>query len=288
MVKLGDFEVGQTWLITNQAKRVARILATGRIEVEVPASEPTKPPTKEMRGTVTALICTPAKPIPGHVTAEEADQGLVHRLRCKNDFGYDMWQEVWMDHPRHPVILTGKPRVIEDEWEWVLRVHQVIGRHDRHEKMGAHGKLGPRNTKPKFLGSGTTIDGILIPPEDVHPQLFEELGVDEKTQAQLEMAAHDKAVIENYEKQKAIDAKEARTGDASLCKDWGPNMKLKAQLGICGLERPSADGGNFNELARTILSTYLKGIGVNPWDVMLLTPEDFKEAVDTARQKMPV
>ena len=133
MMNINDIQVGQVWLITNNAKRVAKILSLDEIEIEIPSTENDKPPTKEIRKTATALICTPARPISGHVTDREADQGLVHRLRCKNDFDYDMWWETWIDVARHPVVLEGKPHVNEKVWEWILKVHEVRGRATRHE-----------------------------------------------------------------------------------------------------------------------------------------------------------
>ena len=288
MMKMNDLEVGQAWLITNNAKRVAKVLSLGEVEVEIPSEDPEKPPTRETRKIATALICTPARPVPGHIDQREADQGLVHRLRCKRDFDYDTWQETWIETARHPVILEGKPRVNETTWEWIIKVHEVKGRAARHEQIGSCGKLGPGDASGRKLFSGTVVDGVLIPPEDVHPQLFDEIGINEKTQAELDQIAHDKKVIEEYKISEAAKAKEARKGNAAECKDWGPSSKLKAQLAICGLEKPTTETGNFNELARAMLSTCLISLGIDPWNVMLLGGEDFKEAVDNARQKMPV
>jgi hypothetical protein len=277
MVKLGDFQVGQAWIITNQAKRVAKILSIGQAEIEVIASESGRPPTKETRGTVTALVCTPAKPVPGYITTEEADQGMAHRLWCKEDFNYDMWTETWIDTARNPVILTGRPRVLEKTWEWVLKVHRVEGRAARHEQLGAPGRL-----------LGTMIDGVLIPETDVHPQLFDELGINEKTQAELEMAAHDRQVIENHERSRAAKVQEDRKGDCADNTAWGPVTKLKMQAGICGIEVHDSKDGIYNTKLRIALSTHLKQIGVNPWDVCGMSREPFQEAVDIARQKMEI
>ncbi len=286
MMKMNDLEVGQAWLITNNAKRVARILSLGEVEVEIPSTEHDKPPTKEMRKIATALICTPARPIPGHVDSKEADQGLVHRLRCKNDFDYDTWQETWIETARHPVVLEGKPHVNEEVWEWILKVHEVNGRAARHEEIGACGKLGPGDGSGRKLFSGTVVDGVLIPPEDVHPQLFDEIGVNEKTQAEINQAAYDQNIINEYVISEAAKAKESRKGNAAEYTGWKPFPKLRAQARICGLPVPGKEDGDVNQKLRTALATYLPTIGVNPWDVMLMDSEEFALTIEEARGKM--
>ena len=277
MLGIGNLDVGQVWAITSGAKRVAKVLSLGETEISIPSDKPNRPPTLEMRKTATVQACTPAKPIPGFVTPEEADQGMVHRLRCKDDFGYDMWREVWIVTSRERVVRQDRPRVIEGDWEWILKVHEVIGRHARHEQKAAHGRI-----------AGAVVDGALINPDNVHPQLFDKLGKDEETQAELKQKAHDEAVIAAYEKLKAAKDKEKRQGPANEAKEWGPSSKLKTQLDICGLQRPDKSDGKFNERARALLSPYLNSIGINPWNIMTLNPAKFKEAVEVARQKMPV
>ena len=288
MVKINEFEVGQVWMVTTKSKRVAKVLAVGQEEVEIPDADPTKPPSKQMRGTVHVRIVTPSRPIRGWVTSAEADENLNHRLNNLDIFGYDMWEEVWIDCQRNRVVLGPRPRVYEKEWEWVLKVHRVIGRHAKHETTPSGSKLGPMGAEYKFFGTGTVIDAVLIPPGDVHPQLFDELGVNEKTQAQLDMEAHDKQVIAEHEKKKAAEAKEARKGDAAECQQWAPSSRLKMQLDVCGLDRPGAEHGHFNMKARASLATYLKSIGVNPWDVMDMNREEFTEAVGAARSLMAI
>jgi len=285
MSVIGDFNVGSVWMVTTECKRVAKVLSIGEETVWIPSQVQNQPPTRDVRQTVTVKVCTPSKPIRGHVTAAEADQNLNHRLDSKDLFGYDMWEEDWIDTPRERVSLSPKPKQFENDWIRVVTVQNVRDRASVHEAFGAAGKLG--RTKGK-LDSGTTIEAVLIPPEDVHPQLFEELGGDEKTQTQLNQEAHDKAVIAEYEKSKIAENKEKRRGPANESKEWGPSSKLKMQLNVCGIPQPDKSDGKFNERARQILSEYLNSIGINPWDIMTLNPTEFKEAVETARQKMPV
>jgi len=284
MSLISDFEVGSVWMVTTECKRVAKVLSAGEVEVWIPSLVQNQPPTRDTRRIVTVQVCTPAKEVPGHVSKDEADQGLIHRLRCKDFFDYDMWEEDWIDTPRERVVLSPKPKQYENDWIRVVTVHKVRGRADVHEAVGSSGKLGPTRGK---LDSGTTVEAVLIPPEDVHPQLFAELGEDEKTQTELDQIAHDNEVIENFKKQEAAKAKEARKGNAAECKTWGPNMKLKAQLRICGLTKPDKELGNFNDKARAMLATYLPTLGINPWDIMDLETAEFQVVIDDARKAMP-
>ncbi len=283
------FEVGSAWVVTTECKRVAKILSTGTVTVEVRV-DPRLPPIKQTRRIVTALICTPSKPVPGHVTTAQADQNLFHRLDSKELFDYDQWQETWIETPRERyVIQQGKPRQIEDDWIWVVTVHEVKGRTASHEAHASPYKLGPKADRSGMkVDSGTTIEAVLVPPEDVHPQLFDVLGKDEQTQSEIDKDKERRAWIEQYKKQVVADEQEARKGDCSLNTSWKPVTKLKMQMDVCGLELEDTGSGDYNARIRVLLSAYLKGIGINPWDVYEMGRVEFTEAVETARQKMPV
>ena len=117
--------------------------------------------------------------------------------------------------------------------------------------------------------------------------MFDEVGINEKTQAELDQIAHDKKVIADFKLSEAAKEKEARTGNAAEFTGWKPFMKLKAQARICGLPIPSKDDGDVNQKLRTSLATYLPTIGIDPWVVMLMDPEEFSLTVEDARKAMP-
>ncbi len=283
------FEVGSAWVVTTECKRVAKILSTGTVDVEVRV-DPRLPPIKQTRRIVTALVCTPSKPVPGHVTDSEADQNLYHRLDSKELFEYDHWQETWIETPRERYIVQGgKPRQIENDWIWVVTVHRVVGRAAIHEAHASPYKLGPKADRDGIkIDSGTTIEAVLIPPDDVHPQLFDELGKDEKTQSEIDKQKERGAWIDEYKKEEAAKAKEARRGDPAKCVAWGGASVLKMHLNICGLEKPDKDSGHFNETSRTLLKQYLQGLGIDPWDVMDLGRPEFQGVIDNARKALVV
>ncbi len=275
MLQIEQFKEGQVWLLTNGPKRIARVISIEQV-IRSRKIEVGQAPVQEVKIAVTCEVVTPAKPIKGFVTAEEADVNLVYRQLNLERFGYDMWTETWINIMRETVF--DNPRIQNnDQWEPMVQVERVTGRHGAHEGRYKSGRI-----------TGHQVSGILLDPDLVPDDLFADIGADEATQAEKDAAHLKDEIIAEYKLQVVADEKEMRRGDAAECTQWKPASRLKMQMSICGIEKPDSSLGNFNEKSRAMLKTYLVGIGIDPWDVMDNERPEFQEAVDAARQKMSV
>ena len=274
MLQIEQFEKGQVWMITGGARRAAKVLDVSPTVITRPG-EGGSPPIKEARTAVTVQICTPARTIDGFVTSDEATVSMAYRKACMANFGYDMWQETWIDVPREKH--DDNPRIkMDGQWEYMVRVHAVTGRHGAHEGKYKSGRI-----------TGQEVFGVLLAEDMVPAGLFDVLADDAETQAQLDLQLQHDQWKAAYEADQVASKREARLGNCADNKQWGPVSKLKMHAQICRLQVEDLGDGSFNEHLRTAIATYLRSLEINPWDVYEMKRDDFQEAVDDARRKMP-
>jgi len=273
MLQIEQFEKDQVWILTNGPKRAAQVLEKKVIMVSRPG-EKGRPPIKEQRTAVTVKVCSPARSIDGFVDTDEATFAMNNRRRCMRDYGYDMWQEVWIDEPRQTY--NPNPRIKnDDQWEYMVRVHQVIGRHGAHEGQYKAGRI-----------TGSEVDGILVPADKVPTGLFDDLGDDVKTQKELDRARLKQDLRLEIEKELKVAKQEVRQGDCAEYLQWGPVSKLKSQARACGVRAEDIGDGRFCEKLRHGIAEYLRGLGINPWDVYELPKDEFRDALNAAKLKV--
>ena len=277
MLKIEDFEKGQTWITTAGPRRIVKVLDVGTIDLMVGGSnDDEKPPERKTFRSIRVKATTPIYKVPGHVDADEADITRQRRKVIRANFGDDMWEETWVEITRKKLPIEN-PRLKAKGWEQILQVHSCQGRHERNEGQYKGQRI-----------AGTLVDGIKIPPEDVHAKMFDTLDAEEVTQREKEQAVHDAKVIKRWQEQQALEARDARLGDCADNKKWAPVARLKMQAKICHLQVEDTGDGKLNHKFRHAIAEYLRSLGINPWEVYELGKEEFKARVDEARMKMPV